>query len=46
MTSTTTPARSPSPRAVPSRRMLLMGLALLVLALFVLSLAVGRAPLP
>ena len=46
MTPATTTGRGRSPRALPSRGWLLTGLALLVLVLFVVSLAVGRAPLP
>jgi iron complex transport system permease protein len=46
MTQATTTGRVYSPRAMPSLGWLLTGLALLVLALFVVSLAVGRAPLP
>jgi len=45
MTLATTTGRVRSPRAVLSRRWLLTGLVLLVLVLFVISLAVGRAPL-
>jgi iron complex transport system permease protein len=46
MTPATTTGRARSPLTVPSRGWLLTGLALLVLVLFVTSLAVGRAPLP
>jgi iron complex transport system permease protein len=46
VTPATTTGRARSPRAMLSRGWLLTGLALLVLVLFVTSLAVGRAPLP
>ena len=46
MTQATTTGQARSPRAMPSLGWLLTGLALLVLVLFVVSLAVGRAPLP
>lgn len=46
MTHATTTGRARSDLAVPSLGLLLTGLALLVLVLFGVSLAVGRAPLP